>query len=103
VINSLNEQENNNIINLCISAVTVHQRPGYPEPMYPFRMVNDFSGLLNPADLQKLESKLESFYYETSTQIYIVILDDLKGYDISDFAFRLVRNGEWVLREKITG
>jgi len=60
-----------------------------PEPMYPFRIVNDFSGLLNPADLQKLESKLESFYYETSTQIYIVILDDLKGYDISDFAFRL--------------
>jgi uncharacterized protein len=60
-----------------------------PEPMSPPRMVNDFSGLLKTTDLQKLESKLESFYYETSTQIYIVIIDDLKGYDISDFAFRL--------------
>lgn len=60
-----------------------------PEPMSPPRMVNDFSGLLNTADLQKLENKLQSFYYETSTQIYIVIIDDLKGYDISDFAFRL--------------
>jgi uncharacterized protein len=52
-------------------------------------MVNDFSGLLNPGNLQKLESKLQSFYYETSTQIYVVILDDLGGYDISDFAFQL--------------
>ncbi len=60
-----------------------------PEPMYPPRMVNDFSGLLNTADLQNLENKLESFYFETSTQIYIVIVDDLKGYDISDFTFRL--------------
>jgi uncharacterized protein len=60
-----------------------------PEPMSPPRMVNDFSGLLNPSDLQKLENKLENFYYETSTQIYIVIIDDLKGYDISDFSFRL--------------
>jgi uncharacterized protein len=60
-----------------------------PDPMSPPRMVNDFSGLLKTADLQKLESKLQSFYFETSTQIYIVIIDDLKGYDISDFAFRL--------------
>lgn len=60
-----------------------------PDPMSPPRMVNDFSGLLNTADLQKLENKLETFYNETSTQIYIVIIDDLKGYDISDFAFRL--------------
>jgi uncharacterized protein len=60
-----------------------------PDPMYPPRMVNDFSGLLKPGDLESLEKKLQSFYYETSTQIYIVILDDLSGYDISDFAFRL--------------
>jgi uncharacterized protein len=60
-----------------------------PDPMYPPRMVNDFSGLLKPADLENLESKLQTFYYETSTQIYIVIVDDLHGYDISDFAFRL--------------
>lgn len=60
-----------------------------PDPMIPPRMVNDFSGLLNPADAEKLEIKLQSFYNETSTQIYIVILDDLQGYDISDFSFRL--------------
>ena len=60
-----------------------------PEPMFPYRMVNDFSGLLKPDDLQKLESKLQSFYYETSTQIYVVIVDDLSGYAISDFAYQV--------------
>ena len=60
-----------------------------PDPMDPPRMVNDFSQLLDENHLATLEKKLQSFYYETSTQIYVVIIDDLKGYDISDFAFRL--------------
>lgn len=60
-----------------------------PDPMQPPRMVNDFSGLLNPDNTQSLETKLQEFYYQTSTQIYIVILDDLGGYDISEFSFLL--------------
>jgi uncharacterized protein len=60
-----------------------------PDPMQPPRMVNDFSGLLKAGDREKLEKKLQDFYYETSTQIYIVILDDIVGYDISDYTFRL--------------
>ncbi len=64
-----------------------------PKPMEPPRMVNDFSGLLDPVDRDKLENKLQSFYYQTSTQIYMVILDDLAGYDISDFTFQL--GEEW--------
>jgi uncharacterized protein len=60
-----------------------------PEPMQPPRMVNDFSGLLNAGDRQKLESKLQEFYYKTSTQIYVVILDTLAGYDIAEFSFLL--------------
>jgi uncharacterized protein len=60
-----------------------------PDPMQPPRMVNDFSGLLEEGDREQLEKKLQDFYYETSTQIYIVILDDIAGYDISDFTFQL--------------
>ena len=60
-----------------------------PDPMTPPRMVNDFSGLLKPGDRDRLEKKLQDFYYETSTQIYVVILDDIDGYDIADFTFRL--------------
>ena len=60
-----------------------------PDPMQPPRMVNDFSGLLEAGDRETLEKKLQDFYYETSTQIYIVILDDIAGYDIADFTVRL--------------
>jgi uncharacterized protein len=60
-----------------------------PEPMQPPRMVNDFSGLLEEGNRERLEKKLQDFYYETSTQIYIVILDDIAGYDIADFTVRL--------------
>jgi uncharacterized protein len=69
-----------------------------PEPMQPPRMVNDFSGLLKENDRQKLETKLQGFYYQTSTQIYIVILDDLQGYEIGDFSFRLGQ--EWGIGTK---
>jgi len=60
-----------------------------PDPMQPPRMVNDFSGLLEAGNREELEKKLQDFYYETSTQIYVVILDDIAGYDIADFTQRL--------------
>jgi uncharacterized protein len=60
-----------------------------PDPMQPPRMINDFSGLLEAGNRDVLEKKLQDFYYETSTQIYVVILDDIAGYDIADFAQRL--------------
>jgi uncharacterized protein len=74
-----------------------------PKPMEPPRMVNDFSGLLDAADRDKLENKLQSFYYQTSTQIYVVILDDLAGYDISDFAFQLGEDWGVGTKEKDNG
>ena len=60
-----------------------------PDPMQPPRMVNDFSGLLNENANRQLEARLQEFYYQTSNQIYIVILDDLDGYDIAGFSFLL--------------
>jgi uncharacterized protein len=60
-----------------------------PAPMEPPRMVNDFSQLLSDNDRATLENKLQSFYYQTSTQIYVVIIDDIQGYDIADYTFQL--------------
>ena len=74
---------------LIIAVFTLAGAQGIPEPLQPPRMVNDFSELLNAGDRQQLETKLQEFYYETSTQIYIVILDDLGGNDISEFSFLL--------------
>jgi len=74
-----------------------------PDPMDPPRMVNDFSGLLSSSDRDQLEGKLQDYYYRSSSQIYIVIVDDLHGYDISDFAFQL--GDKWGIgtREKNNG
>lgn len=57
-----------------------------PQPMQPPRMVNDFSGLLSTDEQNQLEQILQKYYYETSSQIYIVILDDLQGYDIAEYS-----------------
>ncbi len=60
-----------------------------PKPMVPFRLVNDFTGLLNEPDQITLNNKLLDFNNQTSTQIYVVTYDDLQGYDIVDFGNRL--------------
>jgi len=64
-----------------------------PERPSPQRLVNDFAGVLQPGEHNNLEAHLEQFARETSTQIVVVTLDDLQGYDPGDFAFRL--GEEW--------
>lgn len=66
-----------------------------PKPMNPPRLVNDFAGLLSQDEVSSLESKLRNYHDTTSTQIYIVIVNDLLGYDISDYAFRLGDKDHW--------
>jgi len=77
------------LIILAFSIFTGTLAQDIPNPMQPPRMVNDFSELLNAGDVQRLETKLQEFYYQSSSQIYIVILDDLGGYPIDEFSFLL--------------
>ncbi len=60
-----------------------------PKPMQPPRLVNDFAGLLSEAQQDALERKLVAFDDSTSTQITVVIVPDLQGYDKADFAQRI--------------
>ncbi|MGB4292340.1 MAG: TPM domain-containing protein [Bacteroidales bacterium] len=60
-----------------------------PDKPYPPRLVNDFAGLLSGDEVEALESKLVAFNDTTSTQIAIVVVKDLSGYAISDYAQRL--------------
>lgn len=60
-----------------------------PDPMKPPRLVNDFAGILTPTEQNLLEQKLRAYHDSTSTQIYVVTIKDLNGYEPSDFAFRL--------------
>jgi len=60
-----------------------------PDPMQPQRLVNDFAGILSSDQVNYLENKLVAFNDSTSTQITVVIVKSLNGYDKNDFAQRL--------------
>jgi uncharacterized protein len=60
-----------------------------PDPPQPPRLVNDFAGLLTSGEVNLLENKLVAFNDSTSTQIVIVTVKSLNGYDKNDFAQRL--------------
>lgn len=60
-----------------------------PDRPNPPRLVNDFAGLLSSAEVNSLERKLVAFNDSTTTQIAIVIVKTLSGYDKGDYAQRL--------------
>jgi len=69
-----------------------------PNPPQPPRLVNDFSdksngqsGFLSYEEVQSLESKLVAYDDSTSNQIAVVIVDDLGGYSIDEYAVALGR------------
>lgn len=53
------------------------------------RLVNDYANVLSTGEENQLEGELEHFARQTSTQIVIVTVPSLNGYDVSDYAFRL--------------
>lgn len=60
-----------------------------PERPNPPKLVNDFAGLMTDAEKSFLEDTLAQFARSTSTQIVVVTVPDLDGYDPGDYAFRL--------------
>jgi uncharacterized protein len=62
-----------------------------PDPPNPPRLVNDFTNTLTPAQVQALEEKLVAYDDSTSSQIAIVIINTLDGYDIAEYGLALGR------------
>jgi len=62
-------------------------------PPVPPQLVNDYAGVLQPAEIQALENKLVAFNDSTSNQIVVLIVDNLQGYDRSEFAYIIGK--EW--------
>lgn len=60
-----------------------------PDRLNPPQLVNDFANILTAREKQALENKLVTFNNETSTQITIVTVKSLNGYDKADFSFQL--------------
>lgn len=61
-------------------------------------LVTDYTNTLNPADKQRLETKLVAFNDSTSTQIAVVILKSTGSYDINDYGVQLLR--KWGIGQK---
>lgn len=81
---------------LLSSIVSVGQN--LPEKPNPPRLVNDFANILKPQEQALLEQKLRKYNDTTSTQISIVTLKSLDGYDISEYAIELGR--KWGIGQK---
>ncbi len=60
-----------------------------PERPNPPRLVNDFANILSQSEIDQLESGLVKFDNATSTQIVVVTVSSLEGYDPADFAFTI--------------
>ncbi|HEY4784913.1 MAG TPA: TPM domain-containing protein [Bacteroidales bacterium] len=72
-----------------ISSVSYGLENDIPSPPKTPRLVNDFANFLTPQEQFQLEHKLVAFDDSTSTQIAVVIVKSLNGYEINDFATRL--------------
>ena len=69
-----------------------------PDRPSPPRLVNDFANILRSEEVINLEGKLLEFNNQTSTQIAIVIVNDLHGYDRAEFTYRLAE--KWGVGQK---
>jgi uncharacterized protein len=84
---------------LIILSATIYSQD-FPEKPVPPRLVSDYTGTLNSEEISALEKRLVGFSDSTSTQIAIVIIPDLKGYDKGDYAVRLAQS--WGIGQKGT-
>jgi uncharacterized protein len=83
---------------LCVVAVDRVFSQNIPARPNPPRLVNDFTGMLKAQEANMLEQKLVLFNDSTSTQIAIVIVPTLGGYDKADFAQQL--GEKWGIGQK---
>ena len=81
-----------------IANASVAYSDDFPKMPNPPRLVNDYVNLLSRDEISRLEQKLVNFDNATSTQIAVVVLNDLKGYDINEYAAELAH--KWGIGQK---
>jgi len=77
------------LLAICVSFFTIYGSFAQNFPAKPDKLVNDYTNTLSPDQVNQLEQKLVLFDDSTSTQIAVVIIKSLEGYDIADYASRL--------------
>ena len=71
-----------------------------PKKPVPPRLVNDLASLLSSEQVSRLERKLVDYNDSTSTQIVVITVRSLNGYDINDLAQRI--GAEWGVGQSAT-
>ena len=72
-----------------------------PSPPNPPRLVNDYTGTLSASQINTLEHKLVAYNDSTSTQILVLLVDDLQDYDIHEYATKIGHS--WGVGQKDKG
>jgi uncharacterized protein len=60
-----------------------------PERPNPPKLVNDIANVMSTNEVAALEQKLRNYNDSTSTQIAVITVQDLGGYEVMDFAYRI--------------
>ena len=60
-----------------------------PSPPDPPRLVNDYTNTLTAHQVDVLEHKLVAYNDSTSTQFLVLLVDDLQGYSIEQYATQI--------------
>lgn len=61
----------------------------FPPKPNPPRLVNDFAGMMTADEVARLEAKLLEYEKTSSTQITVITLTNLGGYEVSQYAVEL--------------
>ena len=80
------------VLSLPVFAQDIPDRPSPP------RLVNDYTGTLSADQVAALERKLVAFNDSTSTQIAVVFVKSLNGYEKADYTYRLAE--KWGVGQK---
>jgi uncharacterized protein len=86
------------LTSLLLANVVLISSQDIPARPNPPRLVNDFAGFLNGSEIENLERKLISYDDTTSTQITVVIVQDLNGMDANMMAYKIGQ--EWGVGQK---
>ena len=81
-----------------LAGANAQAQTAIPDKPSPPRLVVDMGNMLSGNEEDKLENKLEGFARTTSTQITVVTVTDLQGYDVSDYAVKLFN--KWGIGQK---
>src|SRR5262245_64318094 len=76
---------------LCALAVTA-TASAQPQPPELTKPVNDFTGRIDAAHTQQLDSMIRTLQQKTGDVVVVAVVDTVEPYDIADYAVKMFEN-----------